>query len=779
MRVEAHSKRRSAFRWPARRIFAGNGRQSAFVVLSIAVATAVAALAQSNLPEPAFRIDGHRSEILSVQFLPFSDDQLLTGSYDSLVTWTATQPTQPRRLVDSDRLLGFSLSPDGSRVTVATLSGARIIEVQTGEVEMEFDREQLSQMVRPEWSPTGDLIATRTRTAIHLWNPATGELQRSLDLGTLGARGPVQVAWSPNGQRIAALGRVGALNIYRVEGGTVEFQTQAHQGVAAHIAWSPDGSLVATGGNDGLVKLWKASDWTLSQALLNEGNILINGRTPIDAIAFSADSSRIAVAVAGASLRVWSTAEGEELIHWSNSGDLAYEPHRGQVTDLAFSPDGRRLASAGNDRTVKIWSVEDGTQLAVHYRFLNSAAAVAWSANGSRYAAASLDGTATVWDEAAQPLGRFEGHLAGRVHSLSFAPAVPRLVTAGADGTVRVWYTRTGAQLFDLPALEADAPRWAMSPRPIAWVAYSPGSNRVAMISDIVGGREDLETRVVAASVGPPRDVSYSVQSAAWSPDGRQIAAASTYVEIVDFENPEAYPTILEKPGTEGSSGFRHVAWSVDGERVLAASRSAGATAWDWRTGRVVAEVMPVDGAVYVEESPDGSLLLTISGTFRSPAAQVWERDSQTELAAIVKERPGIAEVRFLLDGEKVLTRYSRYSRDSPPSVWDARTGEELFALEGHSRPVLGIAVSSDGQLIATGGADQTVRLWDAGTGREEAVLDGHPAAVQGVEFSPDGRFVAAYGRGGATVWQVGPEPASAGSRAAELGRSRPKLRSR
>jgi len=171
---------------------------------------------------------------------------------------------------------------------------------------------------------------------------------------------------------------------------------------------------------------------------------------------------------------------------------------------------------------------------------------------------------------------------------------------------------------------------------------------------------------------------------------------------------------------------------------------------------------MPEDGAVYVEESPDGLLLLTLSGTFRRPVAQVWEKDSQTELAAIVKERPGIAEVRFLLNGERVLTRNFRYSRDFTPSVWDARTGEELFALEGHSRQVLGIAVSSDGRVIATGGADRTVRLWDADTGREEAVLEGHPAAVQGVEFSPDSRVVAAYGRRGAPVWQLASDPALA-----------------
>ena len=234
---------------------------------------------------------------MSVPFLPFAGDLMLTSSYDSLVTWSTTAwPAKTRRLVDSDRLLGFSLSPDGSRVIVATLSGDRIIVVRSGRTELEFDGEQLPQLLWPDWSPTGDRIATRTRTAIHLWSPVTGELLRNLDLGTLGSRSPVQIAWSPDGRRVAALGPVGALNVYRVEDGTVEFETQAHELVGVHIAWSPDGKLVATGGNDGFVKLWNTSDWTVSHALLNEGNVQIDGCSPVDAIAFSPDSSHVAAA---------------------------------------------------------------------------------------------------------------------------------------------------------------------------------------------------------------------------------------------------------------------------------------------------------------------------------------------------------------------------------------------------------------------------------------------------------------------------------------------------
>ena len=231
------------------------------------------------------------------------------------------------------------------------------------------------------WRPHCNADAHRDQSL----ESGAGELQRSIDIEALGARASARIAWSPDGRRIAALvGRVATLYVFSVEDGAVEFETQAHAGVAIHIEWPPDGALLATGRNDGLVKLWDTSDWTVSQALLNEGNLQIGGRYPINAI--------------------------------------------------AFSPDSRRLASSGYDRTVKLCSVEDGTQLAVHDGFLNSTAAVAWSADGSRYSAASWDGTAIVLDGASMPLAEFEGHLVGRVLPLSFAPSLSRLVTSGTQG---------------------------------------------------------------------------------------------------------------------------------------------------------------------------------------------------------------------------------------------------------------------------------------------------------------------------------------------------------
>ncbi len=58
--------------------------------------------------------------------------------------------------------------------------------------------------------------------------------------------------------------------------------------------------------------------------------------------------------------------------------------------------------------------------------------------------------------------------------------------------------------------------------------------------------------------------------------------------------------------------------------------------------------------------------------------------------------------------------------------------------MEGHTRPLHGLAVSPDGRFIASAGADATVRLWDAFTYKAIRTLSGHADRVWSVSFSPD-----------------------------------------
>ena len=59
--------------------------------------------------------------------------------------------------------------------------------------------------------------------------------------------------------------------------------------------------------------------------------------------------------------------------------------------------------------------------------------------------------------------------------------------------------------------------------------------------------------------------------------------------------------------------------------------------------------------------------------------------------------------------------------------------------LEGHDGPVKSIAVNAGGTLLASAGADTTVRLWDLGAGGQQRVLRGHTDAVDAVAISDEG----------------------------------------
>jgi WD40 repeat protein len=77
--------------------------------------------------------------------------------------------------------------------------------------------------------------------------------------------------------------------------------------------------------------------------------------------------------------------------------------------------------------------------------------------------------------------------------------------------------------------------------------------------------------------------------------------------------------------------------------------------------------------------------------------------------------------------------------------------------LRGHTSSLNSIAWSPDGELLASGATDQTLRLWSS-TG--SALLDGHTSSINVVAWSPDGRVVAS-GSNDSTVRLWNPTTAS------------------
>ncbi|MBW4623355.1 MAG: hypothetical protein KME17_28860 [Cyanosarcina radialis HA8281-LM2] len=77
---------------------------------------------------------------------------------------------------------------------------------------------------------------------------------------------------------------------------------------------------------------------------------------------------------------------------------------------------------------------------------------------------------------------------------------------------------------------------------------------------------------------------------------------------------------------------------------------------------------------------------------------------------------------------------------DCKVCLWQVRTGEPLLVFKGHTNWIRSVAFSSDGRTLASGSADRTLRLWDLANGRCLKIFTGHDDEVYSIVFSPDDR---------------------------------------
>src|SRR5438552_2474111 len=86
--------------------------------------------------------------------------------------------------------------------------------------------------------------------------------------------------------------------------------------------------------------------------------------------------------------------------------------------------------------------------------------------------------------------------------------------------------------------------------------------------------------------------------------------------------------------------------------------------------------------------------------------------------------------------------------------IWDARSGQEVLTLKGHTTSVQSVAFSPDGTRLASGSLDKTMKVWDARIDLPIIRLRGHTAEVVRVSFNTDGsRIVSQDADGKTLVW--------------------------
>jgi eukaryotic-like serine/threonine-protein kinase len=331
------------------------------------------------------------------------------------------------------------------------------------------------------------------------------------------------------------------------------------------------------------------------------------------------------------------------------------------------------------------------------------------------------------------------------VHGVAFSPDGEQLASAGGDGTVKFWNSRTGKVMQTFQAHTDSAVSVAFHPDGNHLASH--GADWTVKVWDLTATGQAVFTEPCDAT--RKFGMAYTI---AFSPDGRQLAAAADgAVKVWDWKNRQLLHSL---PGLDFHS--IPVAFRGDG-RLAIGTWHEGLKLLDPETGTLLRTFhdhhFPISAVAF---SADGGWL-----TSASFDRTVKLSDARTGgLLHTLLHTGNVEGVAFSPDGRRLASG----GEDKTVRVWDPTTGREILGLRGHTDRCGCVAFSPDGHRLASASSDRTIRIWD-GTplrrdeGRQETLtFIEHSDEIRGVAFSPDGpdglRIVSA-GSDGVKVWDA------------------------
>jgi len=329
--------------------------------------------------------------------------------------------------------------------------------------------------------------------------------------------------------------------------------------------------------------------------------------------------------------------------------------------------------------------------------------------------------------------------------SLTFTPLEVRSLDTTRDGRWMVsghgrWTTGGRVRVWDLKANKEVAS--FPEPKGIAAVAFSPDGKLLAS----VGWNDVLRIRNMPSLKQRHAIPLDDVARLAFSPDGKTLATA-TESQKLQLWDPRTGKEKESLPGTYFR--MQNVTFSPDG-RYLAvcggkfnSPRDGRLAVWDLKTRKQIKVIDNFSAPLLsVAFSPDGKTLVA-AGIGRQIYA--WKLPSLRRLFESGGHSSSVESVLFSRDGKSIVSA----SHDRTVRMWDARTGHLLSVLAGHSAAALSTAFSGDGKTLFSGGRDNVIRLWNPATFGKIGLLQPGadsieiPEPVLDVAVSPDGKLLA------------------------------------
>ena len=439
--------------------------------------------------------------------------------------------------------------------------------------------------------------------------------------------------------------------------GMVRFRSSADTcGPVLGVDINTDGSRVVSAGQDGTIRLWDPG--------AGKDHTLYRGSEPENSVRFSPDGSLILAVGSDGWMRLWNSR---------TMSPMRREPvSTRELLAAAFSPDGREYAVSGKDGVIRVWTVVGGPPLAEIAGQLSRVLDLGFG-TADRLVSAGDDGTARIWN-----VEHTQSWIEpGQPTAVDFSPDGHYLAAAGYDGTVRVSDAATGRLQMSLPSATGYSSAY-FSPNGDALLIGSDTPSRVT-IWQLSGNRQSLVAQL-------PRKRGMNI--ARYDRTGSRVVYADGKGAI--------YVVDLRSRRTVRLGGLQGVAWDAafapDDKHVAAA------------TAR-------------------GEVL-------------IWDLDHPSTPEQVLTGHHGdINTLDYSSDGRIVTSGFDRTVR-----VWDPAKRTQVI-LRGNGDEITGAAFSPDGQQVLTSSDDGTVRLWSASSGAQLAVLQTGDVPLWDVEVSRDGQI--------------------------------------
>jgi eukaryotic-like serine/threonine-protein kinase len=424
--------------------------------------------------------------------------------------------------------------------------------------------------------------------------------------------------------------------------------------------------------------------------------------------------------------------------------DLATFPQSGHtINGVAFSPDGKRVASVsgafyGDKPSLRgdlvVRDVATGQEILAHPDVASGFRGVAFSPDG-RWIATGNASDLVIWDAAT---GKEEFRLTDPgirnlpLLSLAYSPDGRRIIAGYGRfnervvGHANLWNLTSRKLIYRIPGHRAS----------VHSVAFSPDGREIAVASS-EGLVEVCDVEAPTRPIRPLRGHTDFVYVVAFSPDGRYLASGGLgrIIQLWDrVTGKEIRPFF-------GHEGFvRALAFSPDSQWLLSASEDRSLRLWEVASGRPLSTLHGhLSHTSCVAFSPDGQL--AVSGG-QDHAVKLWLATRRPPLT--FTEHDGkVCGLEFLPDGRRLVSGAGDYSSRGRLQLWDASTGVVLEPSFASCPEVYAVALHPDGRHFATACKDGTVRVWDLETGQPVWCQNGHATEVADVAYSPDGRWLA------------------------------------